>query len=118
MDLKQMADEPFIGFSATCAPSMHKSIMKICARAGFIPKVKHETSQINALLRLVECGLGYSIVPCSSLRGYTLRLHSYSLSQYGEMADLRILYKNDHTEKVKNFLNCAMKTTSIASLRL
>jgi DNA-binding transcriptional LysR family regulator len=112
-----LANEPFIGFAAGCSPSMHKSILQICSQAGFIPIIRHETSQINAVLRLVECGLGYSIVPCSSLNAYRLKLRSIPLSQFKEKADLRIVYKKDCPVRVNNLVECSKRVAADAMFK-
>jgi DNA-binding transcriptional LysR family regulator len=63
--LGDIAEEPFISFARDCAPGMVDEIHAICRRAGFTPRLAHSTSQIHSILRLVESGLGYSIVPAS-----------------------------------------------------
>jgi DNA-binding transcriptional LysR family regulator len=63
--LAAVAEEPFVSFARECAPGMVDEIHAICRRAGFAPRLAHSTSQIHTILRLVESGLGYSIVPAS-----------------------------------------------------
>lgn len=105
-DLADLANAPFISFARDCGPGLVDTIVKICNKAGFAPRIVHETSQINSILRLVESGLGYSIVPVSAKYGYQLRVRYIELNQYEETAALSLIYKKDTTRAiVKNFLS-------------
>jgi len=95
LPLDALADESFIGFCRSCAPGMADRIVQICNDAGFSPRVVHETSQLNALLRLVEIGFGYSIVPTSVQAGYKLSLCFRELNDVSQRAQLAVLYRED-----------------------
>ncbi|MBN1858315.1 LysR family transcriptional regulator [Candidatus Bipolaricaulota bacterium] len=92
LDLAALANEPFIGFSRSCAPGMADQILQICSDAGFSPRIVHSTSQLNTLLRLVESGLGYSIVPSSVRAGYDLNLAYIDLVDVPQRAQLAAIY--------------------------
>jgi len=47
---------------------MVDQITALCNRLGFSPRLVHETSQLHSVLRLVESGLGYAIVPSAYAR--------------------------------------------------
>ncbi|MFC2082510.1 LysR family transcriptional regulator [Candidatus Bipolaricaulota bacterium] len=96
IDLQLLADEPFIGFCRDCAPGMADQILQICNAAGFSPLAVHSTTQINALLRLVEIGLGYSIVPSSVRAGYDLNLRFIELIDVPQRAQLSAIYNPQH----------------------
>ncbi len=87
-----LAEEPFIGFCRDCAPGLFDTIIGLCNREGFSPRIVHESSQINSVVRLVESGLGYSIVPTSVRNGYNLRVRFYELGDYPERAELALAY--------------------------
>ena len=55
--LRALADEPFISFSRDCGPAFVDSIINICNKCNFSPRIVHEASQINTIIRLVESGL-------------------------------------------------------------
>lgn len=90
--LEALAREPFLGFCRDCAPGMADQILQICNDAGFSPRIVHETTQLNALLRLVESGLGYSIVPSSVRSGYDLKLEFIELAGVPQRAQLSAIY--------------------------
>ena len=90
--LRPLAEIPYIGFSRTCAPGLTGQILHICNEAGFSPHIVHETSQLNTLLRLVEAGFAYSIVPSSVKVGYNLALRFIDLSQSPHRAQLSAIH--------------------------
>lgn len=92
LTLDALADEPFIGFCRSCAPGMADQVVQICNDAGFSPRIVHETSQLNALLRLVESGFGYSIVPSSVRIGYDLNLAFREIEETHHRAQLAAIY--------------------------
>ncbi|TFH11524.1 MAG: LysR family transcriptional regulator [Candidatus Atribacteria bacterium] len=92
ISLDALADEPYVGFCRECAPSLADQILKICNDAGFSPRIVHSTSQLNALLRLVESGFGYSIVPTSVRSGYNLNLRFVELVHVPHRAQLSAIY--------------------------
>ncbi len=90
--LADLAGEPFICFSRDCAPAMVDAIFALCRAAGFAPRKAHETSQINTILRLVESGLGWSVVPSGVADGYRLNLRYVELAGSPERAEVSLLY--------------------------
>lgn len=63
--LRELADEDFIQYSQTHAPSMNAVVSLACQRAGFLPAVAQEAIQIHTIISLVESGVGVSLVPDS-----------------------------------------------------
>jgi DNA-binding transcriptional LysR family regulator len=100
--LKEMAGEPFVGLSYDCAPQLCDTILDICQEAGFSPRMAHETSQINSIVRLVESGLGYSIVPASVRNAYSLQVRFWELKQFKQRARLYLLHKREMPPLVSN----------------
>jgi DNA-binding transcriptional LysR family regulator len=92
----QLAKEPFIGFCRECAPGLFDCIIRLCNREGFSPFIVHESSQINSVVRLVESGMGYSIVPTSVKKAYNVGVRFYELVAYPERAELAVAYDPDH----------------------
>jgi DNA-binding transcriptional LysR family regulator len=63
MALAQLANEPFVMLSALQSPAFMGAIYSACSRAGFVPRVVQEASPIQAVLAMVACGVGVSLVP-------------------------------------------------------
>lgn len=67
---KYLKKQPFIFFNQDYAPDYYQKLMEICRRMGFIPEIAHEANNVHSILRLVENGLGVSIVPASLREQY------------------------------------------------
>lgn len=90
--LKELADEPYIGFSPKCPPPLSKSVMSICNRAGFSPKVIHKALQINSIVKLVEHNVGYSIIPIGPKAVFKENVKFFELKNYPERAEMSLAY--------------------------
>jgi DNA-binding transcriptional LysR family regulator len=90
--LKELADEPYIGFSPKCPPPLSKSVMSICNRAGFSPKVIHKALQINSIVKLVENNIGYSIIPIGPKAVFKENVKFFDLKNYPERAEMSLAY--------------------------
>ncbi len=90
--LSDLSEEPFINFSRNCAPPMHKSIEAIFKDKNIDPLIVHETSQFSALLRLVESGFGYSVVPTNLKHGYGMGVKYYEIANCNEKTEIGMIY--------------------------
>jgi len=61
--LATLAAEPFVMLSAAQSPAFTGAVQAACHRAGFVPRVVQEASPIQAVLAMVACGVGVSLVP-------------------------------------------------------
>lgn len=68
VSIKQFANDPFIMYARELGPTFHSEILAFCGKAGFLPKVALEVSQINAAVGLVGSGIGVALVPQSAQR--------------------------------------------------
>jgi DNA-binding transcriptional LysR family regulator len=90
--LKELAEEPYIGFSPKCPPPLSKSVMNICHRAGFSPKVIHKALQINSIVKLVENNIGYSIIPIGPKAVFKENVRFFELKNSPERAEMSLAY--------------------------
>ena len=65
-DLAALADEDWIGGCVRC----RTHLVDRCARAGFVPRVRHTTDDYVVVQNLVARGLGVTVLPESALRAY------------------------------------------------
>lgn len=63
LHLDDLADEPFILYSASAAFNLRAQVMLACQAAGFRPQVVQEAVQVQTVVSLVESGLGVGLVP-------------------------------------------------------
>lgn len=65
LQLKLLAERPFVTFPRPIATSLHDMIFNFCRRAGFEPRVTQEAIQLQTIVSLVSAGLGVALVPAS-----------------------------------------------------
>ncbi|MBN1271436.1 MAG: LysR family transcriptional regulator [Candidatus Aminicenantes bacterium] len=92
ISLKELAEEPFVGLSRYCTPSLKNAIVSICSKAGFLPRIVHETGNINTIIRIVENNLGYSIIPSGAKKTCKSDVRFFELKEYPERAELSLAY--------------------------
>lgn len=63
--LPMLAQSPFVLYPRSPRPSFADTILRICADAGFEPKVAQETMELQTALGLIAVGAGVSLVPAS-----------------------------------------------------
>jgi DNA-binding transcriptional LysR family regulator len=61
--LEALAEEPWVVMERKISPTYDRFIRRLCAQAGFSPRVEHEAARAQAMLGLVAIGLGVTIVP-------------------------------------------------------
>ena len=74
-DMSQLAHESFILFPNAHSQMYYEQIIALCNDHGFTPKISHRSIHAPTIFKLVESGLGISIVP-NSLRDE----HNYDIS--------------------------------------
>jgi DNA-binding transcriptional LysR family regulator len=58
-----LGGEPFVHFPRRDAPDLYDEMVRMCAAAGFAPRVVQTASQWVTIVTLVEAGVGVSLVP-------------------------------------------------------
>lgn len=64
-NMGQFRDESFILFPNEQSPLYYQQIINLCADHGFTPNVAHRSIHAPTIFRLVEYGMGLSIIPTS-----------------------------------------------------
>ena len=59
----QLRDEDFVVHAGHGLSVMHDLVVALCAREGFVPRVRHETTETSTLVTFVAAGLGVAVVP-------------------------------------------------------
>jgi len=68
LKLADLAGEEFVMYSKKLAPNLRAQVTLACQRAGFLPRVVQEATQIQTMVSLVESGLGVALVPSACQR--------------------------------------------------
>ena len=107
-DLSDFKDDPFILFDASYSPAYYGTVMQLFYQSGFIPKISHNTVHASSIFRLVEKGLGLSIVPSSLQSGYDLNVVFIELDQFLQRTELTVVWnpgnRNPMLQRVLPFL--------------
>ncbi|MNY41269.1 HTH-type transcriptional regulator GltC [compost metagenome] len=64
-NIGQFRDENFILFPNEQSQLYYQQIINLCADQGFAPKVAHRSIHAPTIFRLVENGMGLSVIPTS-----------------------------------------------------
>ncbi len=65
VQLGQVARERFITFPFSAGPGFESLFLAACQRAGFVPNIVQEVSQMMTKIMLVASGAGVALVPAS-----------------------------------------------------
>ncbi|MGB7756650.1 MAG: LysR family transcriptional regulator [Salinisphaera sp.] len=68
VDVRLLADEPFVTLPRTTAPVLHEAVLACCGAHGFVPRIRLETHLQQTIVALVAEGLGVALVPASLAR--------------------------------------------------
>lgn len=63
--LQALADEPFLQVPRYLAPGFYDLFIRVCAQAGFFPKIVQEARTTQTIVSLIAVGMGVSLVPAS-----------------------------------------------------
>ncbi|SDG91261.1 DNA-binding transcriptional regulator, LysR family [Pseudomonas flavescens] len=63
LTLADLAEQPFIHYTANVVPGLHSLVSLLFEEAGIFPRVAQEAVQVQTVLFLVASGLGVALVP-------------------------------------------------------
>lgn len=73
--IKDLRDEPLITYPRDAGIGLYWPVLKLCAQAGFRPRIVREAREPSVMIGLVSAGIGIAIVPadtqCIRLKGVT-----------------------------------------------
>ncbi len=88
--LGELAQEPFILYSASAALNLRTQVLYACERAGFKPRIVQEAVQVQTLLSLVESAMGVALVPSISKVQVGTGIVLRPVADEGELLDVAI----------------------------
>ncbi|MDT0539100.1 LysR family transcriptional regulator [Croceitalea sp. P059] len=94
--IEQLSEADFILFSQDYSPLYYDTVISICEDAGFKPQISHKSVHAQTIFKLVENGLGISIVPTALQHGFQLNVKFIELAKIKQRAVLSVLWKDDH----------------------
>jgi DNA-binding transcriptional LysR family regulator len=105
-----LRDEPWVLFPRHIAPPHHDVLTGVCQRAGFEPRVAHESAEYDTILSLVAAGLGVTLVPSSVRRLRFEGVEFRRLSGVKATAELAVVYQPHRLSRALSaFIRCATR---------
>ncbi|ELR71537.1 Putative transcriptional regulator [Fulvivirga imtechensis AK7] len=99
VDMGQLAEESYILFPNESSQMFYGQIMTLCKEHGFIPRISHQSIHGPTIFKLVESGLGISIVPNSLVDRYNYKVKYIELKNIAHKTELFAAWNkyNDNT---------------------
>lgn len=94
--LKQLKDEEFILFEQSYSPFYFEQVMQLFDKAGFDPKISHNSVHAGTIFKLVENNLGISIVPTALQKGYTGAIKFIELRKLKLRTTLSVVWNTEN----------------------
>lgn len=100
----QLKDEFFILFPNEQSQLYYQQILSLCADQGFAPKVAHRSIHAPTIFRLVENGMGLSIIPTSLAAGNHPRIKFIELKGIPQQTALYAVWKKENSNPALPYL--------------
>ena len=65
LQLAALAEERFVMFDRSAAPTIFDRIIALCAQAGFVPKIAQTSNLLLSVITLIQAGEGVTLIPGS-----------------------------------------------------
>lgn len=114
--LADLREEPFLQVPRRFGPGFYDEMMRICAAAGFAPRVVQEARSTQTLVSLVSGGMGISMVP-ASLQSYQRAGVVYRpLRPPVPMTELAVIWPpGEPTPALRSFLKIVWEMAGVAA---
>jgi LysR family transcriptional regulator, benzoate and cis,cis-muconate-responsive activator of ben and cat genes len=82
-----------------------ETVQRICQKFHFLPKIAYESPNSASVLRLVEVGLGVTMLGKSSLNGINLAIKHVELADMPEKVEMNLVWLREREEELKPILD-------------
>lgn len=96
IDLKELANEPFVSMDRKDWRQGYNRVEKICLEHGFSPVIVAEERYLSSLLTLVECEVGYGIVPRCFQKVASKDLSFINIEKFNEPDEVVVAWKKSN----------------------
>lgn len=97
--VQQVSNEDFILPTKNDGENYHRLQWSICEDAGFTPNIAHETVHGHTVLRLIEHGLGISLLPTSFQTVTNASVKFIELKSIQQRAEISMVWDNQNPNK-------------------
>lgn len=117
VDLKALANESFIVPPRDIAPGLFDLIIGQCRAAGFAPRITQQARQMQTVISLVACGMGFALVPASVQNLRRQGVQYRPLQGPAATIELGILRPRDDDDPVsRNFVATLLRVAQTADI--
>ncbi|WP_293394171.1 LysR family transcriptional regulator [Nevskia sp.] len=117
VDLKALASESFIVPPRDIAPGLFDLIIGQCRAAGFAPRITQQARQMQTVISLVACGMGFALVPASVQNLRRQGVQYRPLQGPAAAIELGILRPRDDDDPVsRNFVATLLRVAQTADI--
>lgn len=102
VSVRALRDEPFVMWDRQQTPGIAHTILELCARHGFQPKIALEVTNPPALLSLVAGGVGVSIVPVSARRLRPEKTVFRPIDDVDAFSPMSVAWRSDNANALVN----------------
>jgi DNA-binding transcriptional LysR family regulator len=95
LSLRQLAHEPFVGFSRDAGAGIHDHVITLCRNAGFSPRIVQEAGESSTLISLVAAGLGICVLPSSCCHIQVEGACFVALSDRGATSEIQLAWRRE-----------------------
>lgn len=103
-NIGQLKEESFILFPNDQSQLYYQQILHLCADHGFVPKISHKAIHAPAIYKLVENGMGLSILPTSLSNEHTPGVKFIELKNIPQQTELYAVWKKDNSNPALKYL--------------
>ncbi|MDD7887507.1 LysR family transcriptional regulator [Flavivirga sp. 57AJ16] len=103
INIGQCADESFILYPNESSPMYFQQILNLCSEHNFSPKISHKAIHGATIFKLVENGMGLSIIPNSLRDENNYKIRFIELKETKSKTELFAVWR-------KNYKNPVLKT--------
>lgn len=100
LKLCDLVNEPFIIFSQSRPSPFYEFVVRLCAEAGFQPKVVQQVGEIQTALGLVAAEIGVTLVPASTINLHREGVIYKTLAAPEAVIEMMMQYRKDETSPV------------------
>ncbi len=104
-DFSRLKNESFILPPREEGIGYIESLEKVFQSFGFSPHIEYESPNAASVLRLVEAGLGISLMSKSTLRGINLNIKAVELTDFPLKVEMRLIWLRERGAELKTFFD-------------
>ena len=104
IELRSLYAESFILCPQDTKPDVRQQIVQLCDRAGFQPTIVQEATPPEAQLRLVESGMGISLIAANSQTRYNAKVVYRPLIELPVLKIAAVWYKKQQSQALSNLI--------------